>query len=63
MTVVQDSRHLRNDPGHPNESTVLFRASARDAYPGPYGNQMPPLSSHRVPIEGAEALARWIGSL
>ncbi len=58
-----ESPWLRISPGDPECSTVSYRARVRDAYPGPYFNQMPPLLSHRVSVEAVEILRRWIVSI
>jgi hypothetical protein len=50
-------------PGDPDCSTIVYRISVRDPYAGPYVNQMPPLLSHRVPVEAVESLRRWVASL
>ncbi len=53
----------RVNPGVPDCSTILYRISVRDPYPGPYLNQMPPLLSHRVPLEVLDTLQRWVASI
>ena len=52
---------LRIEPGNPDRSTGLYRASVRDAVGGPYRNQMPLLLSHRAP--DLDVLRHWIASL
>jgi len=53
----------RITPGNPDCSTVPYRVSVRDEYPGPYLNQMPPALSHRVPVAELDTLRRWIAAL
>jgi hypothetical protein len=51
----------RIEPGNPDRSTVVYRASVRDPVGGPYFNQMPPLLTHRSP--DLAAVRDWIASL
>jgi len=53
----------RISPSNPDCSTVVYRDSTRDPYPGSLLNQMPPLVSHRVPVEAVETVRRWIASI
>jgi hypothetical protein len=45
------------DPGHADNSELLFRWSRRDA------NQMPPIATLIPDAVGVDVLARWIDSL
>ena len=47
-------------PGHPEDSVMFLRASARD---GEGGMQMPAIGSEIVDQAGLDGLALWIGSL
>jgi hypothetical protein len=62
LAPCTDGPWKRISPSNPDCSTVVYRDSVRDPYPGSLLNQMPPLVSHRVPVDAVETLRRWIAS-
>jgi hypothetical protein len=54
--------YYRIRPGDPERSTLLYQMARRDA-PGGLPEQMPPLATRRVDVEGVAAVRAWIASM